>query len=368
MFDLSYVLNCYPVDCRSAEIVALGSGGGMSGAALWRLSTPRGDLVLRRWPPEHPSPERLSFIHDVLYHAARRGATFLPLPIATSNGRSFVEHAGHLWELAPWLPGVADYEQAPRPAKLCAALTTLAQFHEATTDWKQADRASEDTATALTKLKQPSPGIARRLTRLQELQAGGASELASAVTDTVWPALALSARQFVALLPRSVPIALRLLAPLADVPLALQPCIRDIWHDHVLFVGDEVTGLVDFGAIDVDLPAGDVARLLGSLVGDDPEGWQRGLDAYTAVRPLSAEDRQAIVALDASGTVLAGCNWIRWIYVDGREFADRPQVERRFRRLLGRLQLLVQRGGSILETVPHLSHPMHGIEDGTSGI
>jgi Ser/Thr protein kinase RdoA (MazF antagonist) len=116
--------------------------------------------------------------------------------------------------------------------------------------------------------------------------------------------------------------------------------LRDVWHDHVLFSRDEVTGMIDFGAVDFDTPAVDVARLLGSLVGDDAEGWQAGLAAYTAARPLSHDETRAIAALDAAGTVLAGCNWIRWIYTDGRRFENREQVVARFAKLLDRARLL----------------------------
>ncbi len=64
----------------------------------------------------------------------------------------------------------------------------------------------------------------------------------------------------------------------------LQPCIRDVWHDHVLFVGDDVSGLVDFGAMQPDSVAADIARLLGSLAGDDRQAWTIGLAAYESVQ------------------------------------------------------------------------------------
>jgi homoserine kinase type II len=163
--------------------------------------------------------------------------------------------------------------------------------------------------------------------------------------------LAPLARQFVAALPRAVPPAIARLAPLADVPLPMQPCIRDVWHDHVLFNGDRVTGLIDFGAMRIDTPATDVARLLGSLQSVSPprsgeglreghsrDDWHEGLAAYSAIRPLSAQESLAVPVLDTSGTILAGCNWIRWIYIDGRQFINMRQVVLRFARLLERLQ------------------------------
>jgi Ser/Thr protein kinase RdoA (MazF antagonist) len=104
----------------------------MSGAQFWRITAVRGasdqgprTLCLRRWPPEHPSPDRLTSIYAVLLHATERGITFLPVPIATRDGRSFVEHAGSLWQLEPWMPGSADYEHSPRVEKLRAAMRAL---------------------------------------------------------------------------------------------------------------------------------------------------------------------------------------------------------------------------------------------------
>ena len=131
-------------------------------------------------------------------------------------------------------------------------------------------------------------------------------------------------------------LAVARLAPLANVPLPLQPCIRDVWHDHVLFEGDTVTGLIDFGAVRIDTPATDVARLLGSLVGDDATGWREGLAAYCAVRPLTDHEPLAVFALDTAGTILAGCNWIRWIYKEGRQFDISSTIAAHFERALRR--------------------------------
>ena len=342
MQEIARILHQYPPDCHPSRVQPLGSAGGMSGAQFWRITTPRGELALRRWPPEHPSPERLRFIHTVLAHAAQNGVMFLPVPIAGRNNQTFVEESGHFWELMPWLPGTADYERNPSVDKLRAALRALAKFHIAAATFGvggQAETRPGSSATA----------INRHLSRLHDLSHGGVHKLAHAITDATWPDLAPLARQFVAEQPRVVPYAIAQLEPLAAVTLPLQPCIRDIWHEHVLFTGNEVTGIIDFGAIDIDTPATDIARLLGSLVpvspprsGEGPgegesAGWQIGFAAYSAVRPLSAIEHEAIKALDTSGPILAGCNWIRWIYVEGRIFKNRGQVIDRFRGALARV-------------------------------
>lgn len=254
----------------------------------------------------------------------------LPVPIAALSGVTFLRHAGHLWELTPWLPGSADYEQSPGLEKLRAAMTALAQFHLAVADFPATSPLVSSRATA--------PAVTHRLTRLRELQSREIDVLMKAIRSDIWPNLASLAREFALQLPRTVSPAIARLAPLADVPLPLQPSIRDIWHDHILFDGDTVTGIIDFGAMQIDTPATDVARLLGSLIGDDDDGWRAGLDAYAAVRPLSDDERRAIPAFDDAGTILALANWVRWIYLDGRQFDNEQQVTDRFRRTLGRLR------------------------------
>ena len=62
--------------------------------------------------------------------------------------------------------------------------------------------------------------------------------------------------------------------------LPLSPAIRDIHHDHVLFSGDQVTGLVDFGILRIDTPLADMARLVGSLVADDEPARKFALDIF----------------------------------------------------------------------------------------
>src|SRR5688572_7845898 len=100
--NVAAVLARYPPDCSPHRIEALGGAGGFSGSKLWRIASQRGSLCLREWPLEHPSPDRLQFIHAVLRHAADYGFHRLPLPIASTNGTSCVEHFGRLWELTPW--------------------------------------------------------------------------------------------------------------------------------------------------------------------------------------------------------------------------------------------------------------------------
>ncbi len=111
-----------------------------------------------------------------------------------------------------------------------------------------------------------------------------------------------------------------------------------MWHDHILFDGDRLSGIVDYGAIKVDHVAVDLAQLLGSLVGDDTESWTHGLAAYRTVRPLAPEEEELARVLDRAGTLLGMANWLRWLYQERRPFDDIPAVAGRLRTLVERVE------------------------------
>jgi Ser/Thr protein kinase RdoA (MazF antagonist) len=339
MADHDRVLSVYPPDCQTTQVEFLRSAGGMSGAQFWRITAPRGQLILRRWPLESPTPDGLRFIHAVLQHAAIRGLAIVPIPVTTASGGSFVEHAGHLWQLDPWMSGTADYRDAPSIEKLTAGMRALAAFHIAVSNF----------ARMLTgESEEHSNAVQRHLARLRELQSPAQiAKLASSISNQIQPQLAQLAQEFVSQVPQLVPRDIAELAPLATAQLPLQPCIRDIWHDHILYTGDRVTGIIDFGAVAIDTPATDIARLLGSLtesplpnregqwegsIADSTsDAWQLGMNAYRTIRPLTDDELRAAHALKTSGTILAGCNWIRWLYIDRRKFENPAQIIERFR-------------------------------------
>lgn len=303
----------------------LEGAGGFSGARLWRLSTPQGDLCLRRWPPEHPTPEQLTWIHSVLRAAAANGFQRLPVPLVTTNQSTWVRWENALWELAPWLSGRADYSSHPSPARLAAALQTLAEFHLSVADFGSP-------------ISGASPGIERRVQQLDRLLQEDFARIAAAVSEAPHQELQDPALQLLELFPRLAERSRRALQGAAGQHVALQPCLRDIWHDHVLFEVERVTGIVDFGAMRIDSVAGDIARLLGSLVGDDARGWQSGLLAYEQIRPLSASELSLIPVFDRSGILLGAFNWLDWIYLQGCRFSDLSAIRTRLEVAIGRLE------------------------------
>lgn len=326
------ILRLYPAECQPRAIQPFGSPTSFSGARLWRITTPRGELCLRGWPAEHPSRERLEFVQAVLWHVDQEGFRRAPLPLETNHHHGFVHHNGHYWELTPWLPGTADYRQRPNATRLANALAALAEFHLAARTFPLPETGPIG-----------SPGMSERVMRLQGLLGGRLAQLRAAALPADWPELAPIRRRLVELAGELGPKLLPALDAASQLDVSLQPCIRDVWHAHVLFSGDEVTGIVDFGAMRPDNVAADVARLLGSLAQDCDEDWQHGLAAYQRVRPLNPNERELIEAFDRSTVLMGGLQWLEWIAIEGRTFASRPAVLDRLHEFLARGTVLAQR-------------------------
>lgn len=333
---LNAVLANYPPSCRpnGSQVEPLGSAGGFSGACFWRFWSPAGQLCLRRWPQEHPTVERLQFIQAVLWHVHQEGFRKVPLPLEALLHQGYIEHDGHLWELAPWMPGKADFHENPSSQRLEAAVTALAEFHNAACSFPLAE------TTPL-----PSPGLRQRWEQLTELQAGRLASLRAAIRPAVWPELTERAIRLLDLFSMAAPKVSTALSKAMHQPVMLTPCLRDIWHDHVLFDGDEVTALVDFGALRPESVAADISRLLGSLIADDQSAWTAGVAAYQRARFLAPAERQLIRVFDASTTLLSGLNWLEWVYLEHRRFEHRGLILSRLDAILARLGRLSQQPG-----------------------
>jgi Ser/Thr protein kinase RdoA (MazF antagonist) len=314
------VLGHYPTVPRGCAVTALGNRGGFSGARLWRVAAAGEEFCLRAWPVPGPSAEHLRGLHRLMRRARDAGLPFVP-PVLSAGGDTWVEHAGRMWELTAWMPGRADFHHRPTAARLEAACTALARVHLA---WLGGATVG------------PCPAVRRRLQCAREwaalVRAGWRPSLAGGDADPVRP----WAERAWELLRRRRECVPQMLAAWVERALPLQPCLCDVWHDHVLYTDDAVTGLLDYGSAKLDHVAVDLARLLGSLVGDDAEHRAAGLAAYGRIRPLSLEEKALVTALDETGTLLAAANWLTWLYRDGRSFEDRGAVA-------SRLALVVQR-------------------------
>jgi homoserine kinase type II len=306
------VVHEFPVAGERARLLPLGNRGGFSGARLWRVDSPGGSFCLKAWPPSGPSRERLDSIHRLMGLARGSGLAFVPAPARTGSGSTCIEYQGRLWDLTTWMPGQADFHTRPTAARLEAACTALAELHII---WSKGEPKAG-----------VCPAIRRRLDRVRQWQAlvrSGWQPAWEVVPDDPVLPWAERAWKCVRIPLEELP---QRLAPWLDRRLPLQPCLCDVWHDHVLFEGDMVTALIDYGAVKADHVAVDLARLLGSLVRDDGALRTTGLRAYARLRSLSPEEDVLVDALDRSGVLVGLANWLEWLYREMRTFEDRQAV------------------------------------------
>ena len=327
---INEVLNQYTWSGSVVSIELLGANGGFSGAQIWRVHCQNpdcrevADLCVRRWPPGHPTRERLNWIHHVLLHVANNGLPVIAAPLSDRTGATVVEQSGMFWEVSPWVPGTANYRESPQPEKLEQTMHALAKFHLLAAQLPGCQR-------------QALPDSAIERTGQLQATMRDLESIAAAISTIHWTEFQQRARAVLHAIRGRIPVAI---ADLSHVtcPVRLLPCIRDIWHDHLLFDRDRLVGIVDFGALRIDTVAVDIARVLGSLVGSVHSDWQRAIGYYECVRSLDDVERNYVDALDRAAVILGPVNWIRWVCVERKTF-ERPElILRRLDDALQRLQ------------------------------
>lgn len=330
------VWNAYPAEYRWMPIRFLDSAGGFSGAKFWRLSAEHGDLLLRRWPREHPDPLRLQYVHAVLAHARSQGFERIPRHIGTQCGETFVCEEDHLWELTTWLPGKPNLATKADPRTLQNAMRAVAAFHLAVADYRSS-----------APNKAQSPGLTERAERLTYYQNRGLQELASCIrqaeaSSSIDSAVTKLAWQLLVLFERVAGPVSQTLNLALQIETRMQPCIRDLRPEHILFEGSSVSGFVDFGSLRVDNVTTDLARLLGDIAADEASQWNLALNAYQELRRLSSEEQQLLLAFDQSAVALGGLTWLEWIYRQKRKFPDSKPIQTRLKHYIGRLSYLLE--------------------------
>lgn len=310
---------------------------GFSGAPLARVTCAAGSFILKAFAVETP-PERARWIHALMAHLVTEGVREVPPVCRTPRGDTLVtDPTGRLWEMVQFMSG--GPLDSPTPAEAAVAATAVARLHRA------AITLPSDAVTGAATTAVPA-AVTRRRDQARQMLVHPWSDRRARIEcradDLPW--LTRWDRAIALFAACSGPRSLAHVAAFDPGPLPVQPVVRDLWSDHVLFAADrqQVAGIVDFHAAAFDTPATDLARLLGSWwVGDRPAeraaGWHAALVAYDRLRPLSDAERRLVPFLAAAGVVCALDNWFRWLLEERRSFPASDAVERRIDGLMGQL-------------------------------
>jgi Ser/Thr protein kinase RdoA (MazF antagonist) len=285
--------------------------GGFSGAKVFQVKVREDIFALKQWPSGQPAHTPLSTIHSWMEHACRNGITIIPAVQRTTTQQSVHLIDGHAWELLSWMPGqpVSD----PSDEQLQQVIQQLHRLHQT---WRRLHPP----------ISAPCPAVLLQYQRLTEWRSEEWDQLRRLENPTV--------TQAAVLLQGQIPSAIRTLQPWLNRKVLVQPCLADIWADHLLYEQNQLTGLIDFGGARLDHPAQDLARLFSS--------W-----SLTASRPLDhcllkyPDHSDTLLTLSSTlgqtGLIVSLCNWLRWLFLEQRSFANREQCLQRMQLIYVRL-------------------------------
>ena len=234
------------------------------------LHTTKGAFILTLYE-KRVDPDDLPFFLGLMHHLADRGLS-CPLPLARKDGKLLGELSGRPAAMISFLEGMWLRKPA---AKHCREVgRVLAEMHVAGRDFPL----SRQNSLAIDGCRKLWAGSHERA---DEVEKGLAAEVDAdfALFDKEWP---------------------------KDLPSGV--IHADLFPDNVFFLGDKLSGAIDFYFACNDFYAYDVATCLNAWCFEKDFSFNltKGralLSAYQAVRPFSDEEKQALPLL-ARGSAL----------------------------------------------------------------
>lgn len=228
------------------------------------LRTTEGTFILTLYE-KRTNREDLPFFLNLMQHLASRGLE-CPQPVVRRNGETIGELAGRPAAIVTFLEGM--WLRRPGVAHCEAVGRGLAQMHLAGADFTM-----------------------RRRNGLTLSDWRPLWELSKARADTVEPGLVAEAESDLAYLEENWP---------KNLPQGV--IHADLFADNVFFLGDQLSGFIDFYFACTDILAYDVAICLNAWCFEKDFSYNRTkgaafLRGYNAVRPLSAAEADALPVL-----------------------------------------------------------------------
>jgi homoserine kinase type II len=233
------------------------------------LRTTGGDFILTLYE-RRVDPADLPWFIGLMRHLAARGIN-CPLPVTGLDGKALRHMCHRHAAITNFLPGV--WPRRPQPAQCAQLGEALARLHLAGEDFSPQRPNGLGPAAW--------PGLLARCGNADQLQPGLTAELQSAVAHVVaaWP---------------------------ADLPAG--HIHADLFPDNVFFLGDRLSGLIDFYFACTDIYAYDIAVCLNAWCFEPDYAFNATsaralLRGYASVRALSQGEVAALPVL-AAGAAL----------------------------------------------------------------
>lgn len=309
--------------------------GGLSEAYVWCVTDVSGrNFALKAWRPV--SPAQLQHRRAVRWWMRDASGTypdFVPCPLQAGgsdmSGESLILLQGqYAWQAETWCTGESS-RCAPSQVQCAVAATALQQLHATGREFARCHSSS-----VLALQRSPSPAILRRAELVDDLLRGGLQRLLVLVRSTGAAGASAVADCFLQLLKKWLPWLQQLLQPWRSRTLNLQPVLRDVRTENLLFHREQISGVIDWDAADVDHPCLDAARLLRSWYAGNSTALPAAADHWAEVWQLSSDLRQLLAVFDAAAVLLNPIVWLRRLADDPALFSRLPAARQRFEQLV----------------------------------
>ena len=270
--------------------------GGLSGARLWRGVDSSGNIqvALKCWSAD-VTPSHLTQVHRWMEHVSH--LPYIPKVHRWSNGKTVLQYQGRCWDLTRWQPGRA--REQPTLQEVALACCAVGQLHRA---WPMEGYGV-------------CPAVAARWHWLSRWRSKPRVSHTLFRRYHPWECTLRRAEQ---ILCEHVEPILEQLQPWTRREGPLQVCIRDLRAEHVLYREPEdaqtISGIVDFGAAQIDHPAVDLARLLGDYASFQParstEIFTVGLQAYESAGGHLGVWASCVPLLSQAGSLASVIRWL----------------------------------------------------------
>lgn len=269
---------------------------------LAKITTPGGAWRIHRWPEATPTAD-VTFSHEVINRARDAGLAVAPGVAEVAAGAGSVLPVGHhLYDALRWQPGAPvpraeaawpdpevaiDLPVVLPPAGFSQVITAMANLHEATLTLTGVPGAPAAPLEMLAGAVQQAQNRHRQSLRLRARREPAIQR---------W--LAKSERLIAAAEPLVVAASQEQALPQTVLHLGL-------WPGHVLFEGEQLSGLLGWERSAVGSPLLDVAQAILRLQGWNDEAVEMAVASYGDVRAFSPAERRllaAVAALDAVAT------------------------------------------------------------------
>ena len=287
------VLSKFPVGFPFSLV---SSNRGLSESVVYKVSSSNGVFALKSY--NQSSLSSLQNAHALLDQTRVKKFVLFPLIIRNKENATVVYHDGFYWDLSSWVPGnIPDYSIS----SLVQCINKLAQFHIAV--------GSEQSGFGI------MPAIECREIEINSFSfssinfsAIGFLPLFNLVELLKW------IRQEVgSLISSPYPIA------------KIQNCWGDARRENILFVGNEISGFIDYCAMRKDCREVDVSRMISSFAGDDHLMWTNALNAYSEISEINY---LVCRKLDILGTIVSLYRWLKWFEKPMPDVMVNPAIQR----------------------------------------